>query len=198
VFGVAFAFGLLRLWLEPPVAPPRLDGFRALCLFAALLGAAYLCVHLRASLRIGRFYALLAIWVVLAAAAALPAWHLFALAACGWAVASSGDRTLAELAAFALLFQGVTLSHIAPPAIALALGAAVMLCASRRRPGFQTVLAVVAACAAPLLFGLAAGGVRLLPSQAWLAAALACAAAPALAQAASPKRSVLAPASPVE
>jgi hypothetical protein len=62
--------------LFPPAELPfaRLAGYRAFAAMGLVLASAYLCLHLRASLRRARFLLLAACFVVLALAAA-PSWN---------------------------------------------------------------------------------------------------------------------------
>lgn len=68
VFGAGLLYSLYCHLFESPTFygdPRLLQSFRGLALFAVILGSAYLCVHLRASLRRARFLALLAVFAVM-------------------------------------------------------------------------------------------------------------------------------------
>jgi hypothetical protein len=72
LLGAALAGALLMHFFFPPPELPfaRLAGYRAFAVMGLLLAAAYLCLHLRASLRRARFLLLVACFVVLAMATA--------------------------------------------------------------------------------------------------------------------------------
>ena len=75
LLGAALAGALVMHLLFPPPELPfaRLAGYRGFAVMGLVLAAAYLCLHLRASLRRARFLLLVACFVVLALAAA-PSW----------------------------------------------------------------------------------------------------------------------------
>jgi len=75
VLGAGLAGALVMHFLFPPAELPfaRLAGYRGFAVMGLVLAAAYLCLHLRASLQRARFLLLVACFVVLALAAA-PSW----------------------------------------------------------------------------------------------------------------------------
>src|SRR5439155_1281015 len=75
VLGAAVAGVLIMHFLFPALELPfaRRAGYRAFAVMGLVLTSAYLCLHLRASLRRARFLLLVACFVVLAMAAA-PSW----------------------------------------------------------------------------------------------------------------------------
>jgi hypothetical protein len=75
VLGAGLAAALVMHFSFPPPELPfaRLAGYRGFAVMGLVLAAAYLCLHLRASLRRARFLLLIACFVVLALAAA-PSW----------------------------------------------------------------------------------------------------------------------------
>jgi hypothetical protein len=108
LLGAALAAALLMHFFFPPPELPfaRLAGYRAFSVMGLVLASAYLCLHLRASLRRARFLLLVACFVVLAMAAA-PSWT-WALEAVELMVAAlllgQLGGTVPELAAALLLF----------------------------------------------------------------------------------------------
>jgi hypothetical protein len=71
VFGGGFLYGLYCHVFQNPAFyadQSKLRGFRGLALVALIIGAAYLCVHLRASLQKARFIALLLVFAVMGVA----------------------------------------------------------------------------------------------------------------------------------
>lgn len=108
VLGAAVAGALAMHFFFPPPELPfaRLAGYRAFAVMGLVLACAYLCLHLRASLRRARFLLLVACFVVLAMAAA-PSWS-WALEAVELMIAALLLGQLggvpSELAAVLLLF----------------------------------------------------------------------------------------------
>jgi hypothetical protein len=179
-FGAAFPHGLYWLAFEQPWGQVSLQG---LSLLALVIGAAYLCVHLRASLQKARFWILIVLFAVMAAAVLLraqahPRWSVFAAAlACAVVTAELGGFT-GELAALALLYQGGPFL-ILERSLQISLAVVVVLsvaAAARLRPAARIALARAAAggaavwLAAALLAGLGC-------EAAWPACAVLCAAA---------------------
>ena len=68
VLGLGLLYGLYCHLFENPTFyadPQRLGSFRPLALFAVVIVSAYLCLHLRASLRRARFWVLLAVFALM-------------------------------------------------------------------------------------------------------------------------------------
>ena len=108
VLGAALTGAVVMHFVFPPPELPfaRLAGYRAFAVMGLVLASAYLCLHLRASLRRARFLLLIACFVMLAMAAA-PSWS-WALEAVGLMIAALLLGQLGglapELAAVLLLF----------------------------------------------------------------------------------------------
>jgi len=123
--GAALAGALLMHFFFPPAQLPfaRLAGYRAFAVLGLVLTAAYLCLHLRASLQRARFLLLVASFLVLALAAS-PSWTWIAealeLAVAALLLARLATPT-AELAAALLLFTAALGSSHGP------VGAAVLV-----------------------------------------------------------------------
>lgn len=162
VFGLGFLRGLAWLFFEQTlVPPPRLQGVHGLTLSALVIGAAFLCVHLRASLEKARLFVLFVLFAAIALAMDAPPLPVLAALVTAAVVARCGARPTADLAAVFLLyapatFEGIVRSSpavLAAPAVAL-----VFLAASRFAaavPAAAGLAAVAAACA--FLPGRAAG-----------------------------------------
>jgi hypothetical protein len=189
-FGVAFLHGLYWFAFEQPWGQVSLKG---LSLLALVVGSAYLCVHLRASLQKARFWLLVILFAAMATAvlrespeAAWPA--LGAALVCAWALARAGGLT-GELAALALLYQPSPLFRggwhfvVGSPgkaqaavSLALAVTALVVLVASAQSPRWRQPRARVLAAGAAIWLGIAVlsdWGCE----AAWPACAILCAAA---------------------
>jgi hypothetical protein len=174
VFGFCFLRGLFWLWFEQTLTSgARLEGFHGLALVAFVGGSAYLCVHLRASLEKARFWALLVVFVALAAAIGAGWLAVLALLVAAWAVARAGQT--GELAALALLYETRTWhlmsrASVAPAALALV---ALALLALRR---FSGLAARGTALLAALCIGYAVWSGHIFDGS-WFASGLLCAAA---------------------
>jgi hypothetical protein len=177
-FGAAFLHGLYWLAFEQPWEV----SLQALALLALVVGSAYLCVHLRASLQKARFWILVVLFAVMAAAVLLrapahPRWSVFAAAlACALIPAEPGGLT-GELAALALLYQGGPFLTAQSLQLSVAVVVVLALAAtSKLWPASRVTLARAAAggAAAWLAVALLAGpGCE----AAWPASAVLCAAA---------------------
>jgi hypothetical protein len=151
VLGVGLAGALVMHLLFPPPELPfaRLAGYRGFAVMGLVLAAAYLCLHLRASLRRARFLLLVACFVVLALAAA-PSWswvlEALELIVVALVVGQLGGFA-PELAAVFLLFAAPLGSMYGAAAGAvLALWSALLYVDRGAR--WPVVLAPVAGCAA--------------------------------------------------
>jgi hypothetical protein len=180
VFGLGLLRGLSWLLFEQTlVFGERLAGFRGLALTAVIVGAAYLCVHLRASLEKARFWVLLVLFAVLGVAmGGAPVVILCSLVAAA-ALARTGPRMTGELAALLVLYQPRTWdllsrSSVAPP-IAAAAALAVVMAVHRAPLAGRGAAALAVLC---LACGFWLGH---LADAAWVASALLAAAAAALA-----------------
>jgi len=133
--GAALAGALLMHFFFPPVELPfaRLAGYRAFAVFGLVLAAAYLCLHLRASLQRARFLLLVAGFLVLAIAAS-PSWswvgEALELAAAALLLGRLATPT-AELAAALLLFAAALGSSYGPVAAAVLVVWSAVLVAQR-------------------------------------------------------------------
>jgi len=156
--GVGLAGALAMHFLFPPAELPfaRLAGYRGFAVMALVLAAAYLCLHLRASLQRARFLLLVACFVVLALAAA-PSWswtfEAVALLFAALFLGQLGGPTPQLAAAFLLFSAPLGAPYGAAAAAALALWSAVLyLDRSARWPRVVAPLAGCAFCAAGLLW----------------------------------------------
>jgi hypothetical protein len=158
VLGAAVALALVMLFFFPPPELPfaRLAGYRAFAVMGLVLAAAYLCLHLRASLRRARFLLLVACFVVLAMAVA-PSWT-WALEALELMIAALLLGQLGgvapELAALLLLFAAPLGAPSGVPAAAvLALWSGLLYVdRAARWPSVGAPIAAAVLCAAGLLF----------------------------------------------
>jgi hypothetical protein len=166
-FAASFLHGLYWFAFEQTFAQVR-----ALALLALVVGSAYLCIHLRASLQKARFWLLIVLFAAMAAAVLRespdPRWPALASALfCAWALARAGGLT-GELAALALLYQGSPLLQggwhfvVGSPskaqavvALALAVTAVIVLAASTQSPRWQQPRARVLAAGAATALGIA-------------------------------------------
>jgi hypothetical protein len=139
--------------LSPYGVPfPRLAGYRAFSVMGLVLTSAYLCMHLRASLRRARFLLLVACFLVMQLAVSF-GWAVQSLPLLAAALLLSALGTVtAELAAAFLLFAATPAATFGPTT-ALALWAAVLL--RFRHAGWAAIAAPLAAaawCTGALLF----------------------------------------------
>jgi hypothetical protein len=158
VLGAGLAGALAMHFLFPPPELPfaRLAGYRGFAVMGLVLAAAYLCLHLRASLQRARFLLLVACFVVLALAAA-PSWSwtfeavelMFAALLLG----QLGGPT-PQLAGALLLFAApLGGAYGVAAAAVLTLGSALLYVDLRARwPRLLAPLAGCAFCAAGLLW----------------------------------------------
>jgi hypothetical protein len=158
VLGVGLAGALVMHLSFPPAELPfgRLAGYRGFAVMGLVLAAAYLCLHLRASLRRARFLLLIACFVVLALAAA-PSWswvlELVELVIAALAFGQLGGVT-PELAAVFLLFSaplGAMYGAVAGGVLAL-WSALLYVDRGARWPLVVAPIAGCAACAVGLLW----------------------------------------------
>jgi hypothetical protein len=148
LLGAALAGALLMHFLFPPPELPfaRLAGYRAFAVMGLVLASAYLCLHLRASLRRARFLLLVACFVVLAMAAA-PSWS--------WVLeAVELGGVAGELAAVLLLFAAPlgAPSAVAAGAVLALWSALLYVDRDAEWPTIAAPAAGVVVCAAGLLF----------------------------------------------
>jgi len=154
VFGLGFLRGLFWVFFEQTlVPPPRLQGVHGLVLFALIIGAAFLCVHLRASLEKARLWLLFALFAAIALAMDAPPLAALAALVAAVVVARCGARPTADLAAVFLLYAPATFEGVvrsSPAILAAPVVALVFLAASRFAaavPAAAGLAAVAAACA---------------------------------------------------
>jgi hypothetical protein len=158
LLGAALAGALLMHFLFPPPELPfaRLAGYRAFAVMGLVLASAYLCLHLRASLRRARFLLLVACFVVLAMAAA-PSWS-WVLEAVELMVAAlllgQLGGVAGELAAVLLLFAAPlgAPSAVAAGAVLALWSALLYVDRDAEWPTIAAPAAGVVVCAAGLLF----------------------------------------------
>jgi hypothetical protein len=158
LLGAALAGALVMHFFFPPPELPfaRLAGYRAFAVMGLVLASAYLCLHLRASLRRARFLLLVACFVVLAMAAA-PSWS-WALEAVELMIAAlllgQLGGVASELAAVLLLFAAPLGAPSAMAAGAvLALWSALLYVDRKAEwPTIATPIAGAVVCAAGLIF----------------------------------------------
>jgi hypothetical protein len=158
ILGAALTAALAMHFFFPPPELPfaRFAGYRAFAIMGLVLASAYLCLHLRASLRRARFLLLVACFVVLAMAAA-PSWS-WALEAVGLMIAAlllgQLDGVAPELAAVLLLFSSPlgAPSGVAAAAVLAVWSALLYVQRDARWTSIGVPVAGAAVCAAGLLF----------------------------------------------
>jgi len=156
--GAGLAGALAMHFLFPPAELPfaRLAGYRGFAVMGLVLAAAYLCLHLRASLQRARFLLLVACFVVLALAAA-PSWswtfEAVALMFAALLLGQLGGPTPQLAAAFMLFTAPLGAPYGVAAAAVLALWSALLYVdRSARWPRLVAPLAGCAFCAAGLLW----------------------------------------------
>lgn len=158
ILGMALAGALVMHFFFPPPELPfaRLAGYRAFAVMGLVLASAYLCLHLRASLRRARTLLLVACFIVLAMAAA-PSWS-WALEAVELMVAALLLGQLGgiapELAAALLLFAAPlgAPSGVAAAGVLALWSGLLYVDRAARWPALGAPVAAAAVCAAGLLF----------------------------------------------
>lgn len=154
IFAVGFLRGLFWLFFEQTLVPAaRLQGVHGLALSGLIIGAAFLCVHLRASFEKARLWLLFVLFAVIALAMDAPVLPVAAALVTAVAIARCGTRPTADLAAIFLLFSPGTFDGLVrsspailvAPVVALTVMAASRFSASAR--GTAALAAVAAACA---------------------------------------------------